>query len=443
MPPHNLPLTVIGASLLWVGWFGFNAGSELMADGIAGLAFLTTSTAASTAVITWMAIEWMHRGKPTVLGAATARRGRPGGDHAGLRVRDADGLDRGRHRRGDLLLCRRHAPQADVRLRRLARRVRRPRRGRHLGRAGDGALHRAVRAARGREPGRSRWASQLTSVAFTAVFAPAVTVGDPARCCRRVFGNLRVDRRGRVPGRRPHRAQRDRLHGPLAVKYLHTMVRVSDLERSLAFYCGDARPRGAAARRSARRPLHARVPGRARRPRRRRSSSPTTGIPRRSRAAATSATSPIASTTSTRSARSCAPRASRSTARRATGTWPSCARRTGSRSSCSRTARRCRRPSRGRRCRTRAPGTPRSNNDLALPAGTPLRMGWLKSICEGCASPPPTTAAPAPAAPRAARTDCARDAVRPRGAGIGTRSHARAAPGRGILQSLRQSDPDL
>jgi Amt family ammonium transporter len=72
MPPHNLPFAVVGAALLWVGWFGFNAGSELMADGIAGLAFLTTSTAASTALVTWMIIEWIHRGKPTVLGAATA-----------------------------------------------------------------------------------------------------------------------------------------------------------------------------------------------------------------------------------------------------------------------------------------------------------------------------------------------------------------------------------
>ncbi|MEB2346910.1 MAG: ammonium transporter [Deltaproteobacteria bacterium] len=72
MPPHNLPFAVIGAALLWVGWFGFNAGSELMADGIASLAFLTTSTAASTALVTWVAIEWAHRGKPTVLGAATA-----------------------------------------------------------------------------------------------------------------------------------------------------------------------------------------------------------------------------------------------------------------------------------------------------------------------------------------------------------------------------------
>jgi Amt family ammonium transporter len=72
MPPHNLPFAVIGAGLLWVGWFGFNAGSELAADGIAGLAFLTTSTAASTALVVWLAIEWIHRGKPTVLGAATA-----------------------------------------------------------------------------------------------------------------------------------------------------------------------------------------------------------------------------------------------------------------------------------------------------------------------------------------------------------------------------------
>ena len=72
MPPHNLPFTVIGASLLWVGWFGFNAGSQLAADGTAALAFVTTSTAASTALVVWLVIEWLHRGKPTVLGAATA-----------------------------------------------------------------------------------------------------------------------------------------------------------------------------------------------------------------------------------------------------------------------------------------------------------------------------------------------------------------------------------
>jgi Amt family ammonium transporter len=72
MPPHNLPLTVIGAALLWVGWFGFNAGSALAADGAAGLAFLTTHTATATAVVSWVTIEWIHRGRATVLGVATA-----------------------------------------------------------------------------------------------------------------------------------------------------------------------------------------------------------------------------------------------------------------------------------------------------------------------------------------------------------------------------------
>jgi Amt family ammonium transporter len=72
MPPHSLPLCLIGAGLLWAGWFGFNAGSALSASPLAALAFLNTSTAASTAVLTWAVIEWIHRGKPTALGAATA-----------------------------------------------------------------------------------------------------------------------------------------------------------------------------------------------------------------------------------------------------------------------------------------------------------------------------------------------------------------------------------
>jgi Amt family ammonium transporter len=72
MPPHSLPLVVVGAALLWVGWFGFNAGSAVAANATAGLAFLTTSTATSTAVLTWVIVEWLHQGKPTVLGAATA-----------------------------------------------------------------------------------------------------------------------------------------------------------------------------------------------------------------------------------------------------------------------------------------------------------------------------------------------------------------------------------
>lgn len=71
MPPHNLPYTVLGAALLWVGWFGFNAGSALAADGLAATAFVTTNTAAAAAVLGWMFTEWMTRGKPTALGAAS------------------------------------------------------------------------------------------------------------------------------------------------------------------------------------------------------------------------------------------------------------------------------------------------------------------------------------------------------------------------------------
>src|SRR5574342_352127 len=71
MPPHNLPMTVMGASLLWFGWFGFNAGSALAANGLAAHAFMTTNTAAAAAALGWMFTEWTTRGKPTVLGAAS------------------------------------------------------------------------------------------------------------------------------------------------------------------------------------------------------------------------------------------------------------------------------------------------------------------------------------------------------------------------------------
>lgn len=69
--PHNLPFTVLGAALLWFGWFGFNAGSALAADGLAGNAFVTTHTATAAAGLTWALIEWWHNGTPTILGVAT------------------------------------------------------------------------------------------------------------------------------------------------------------------------------------------------------------------------------------------------------------------------------------------------------------------------------------------------------------------------------------
>jgi len=71
MAPHNLVLTVIGASLLWVGWFGFNAGSAVASDGRAGMAMLVTQFATAAAALAWMFTEWMAKGKPSVLGIAS------------------------------------------------------------------------------------------------------------------------------------------------------------------------------------------------------------------------------------------------------------------------------------------------------------------------------------------------------------------------------------
>jgi Amt family ammonium transporter len=71
MPPHNLGYTIMGASMLWVGWFGFNAGSAVAADGNAGMAMLVTQVATATAALAWMFAEWMTHGKPSVLGIAS------------------------------------------------------------------------------------------------------------------------------------------------------------------------------------------------------------------------------------------------------------------------------------------------------------------------------------------------------------------------------------
>ena len=71
MPPHNRTMVVTGAAMLWVGWFGFNAGSSWAADGLAGMAMLVTHISAATGALTWMSIEWIRGGKPTIVGIAT------------------------------------------------------------------------------------------------------------------------------------------------------------------------------------------------------------------------------------------------------------------------------------------------------------------------------------------------------------------------------------
>jgi Amt family ammonium transporter len=71
MTPHNLPLTLLGAGMLWFGWFGFNAGSALSAGALSTNAFVVTHIAGATAALVWVTVEWMHRGKPTTLGVAS------------------------------------------------------------------------------------------------------------------------------------------------------------------------------------------------------------------------------------------------------------------------------------------------------------------------------------------------------------------------------------
>jgi Amt family ammonium transporter len=71
MSPHNVPMTILGAGLLWFGWFGFNAGSALSSAGLAASAFVATHLSAAAATVSWVSAEWAHRGEPTTLGAAT------------------------------------------------------------------------------------------------------------------------------------------------------------------------------------------------------------------------------------------------------------------------------------------------------------------------------------------------------------------------------------
>jgi Amt family ammonium transporter len=71
MPPHSLTMSMIGASLLWVGWFGFNAGSNLEANAVTGVAFINTMVATAAAAVSWSLVEQVHHGKPSLLGAIT------------------------------------------------------------------------------------------------------------------------------------------------------------------------------------------------------------------------------------------------------------------------------------------------------------------------------------------------------------------------------------
>ena len=111
-PGHNMVLTFIGASLLWVGWFGFNAGSAVSAGMVAGMAMLVTHMATAHG-FTWMIVEWMVRGKPTVIGTAQGRGGSRG-DHTRFWLRLPDRRGTHRHRRRHRRLPGLHRPEVDA-----------------------------------------------------------------------------------------------------------------------------------------------------------------------------------------------------------------------------------------------------------------------------------------------------------------------------------------
>ena len=128
MPPHNLTYTAIGATLLWVGWFGFNAGSALMADGIAASAFCATHFAAAAGAVAWASAEWARPGQAHTAGRLFRCCGRAGLHHPRLGLRAAIVGNRdGANRWGGLLL-RLHGTEIEIPLRRFARRLRRARR---------------------------------------------------------------------------------------------------------------------------------------------------------------------------------------------------------------------------------------------------------------------------------------------------------------------------
>ena len=135
--PHSLTLTMVGTGMLWVGWYGFNAGSAVAADGVAANAFMTTTIATAIACCVWPLLEWITRGKPTILGFCS---GAVAGlvvitPATGLRERDGRGHHRRARRRG--AVPRLHQAEGDVRVRRRAGHLWCSRRRRYAGRARD------------------------------------------------------------------------------------------------------------------------------------------------------------------------------------------------------------------------------------------------------------------------------------------------------------------
>lgn len=140
MPPHNLTYTAIGAALLWVGWFGFNAGSAVAANAVAANAFVATHLAAAGGVISWSAAEWLLRGKPSILGGCSGAVAGSGLHHSRGWCRQPDSRNPPRAHCRLHLLPRLYNHQESLRIRRLARCVRGARNWRHRRSAAHGSV---------------------------------------------------------------------------------------------------------------------------------------------------------------------------------------------------------------------------------------------------------------------------------------------------------------
>ena len=177
LEPHDATMVVLGAGLLWFGWFGFNAGSALAAGSLATSAFVVTQLATAMASVTWMTVSWLHKGSPSVLGAAA-------GAVAGLvAITPASGYvaprrNPHRPRRGRVLLRRGDLDQARGRRRRCARRVGCPWRRRHVGRLATGIFATTAVNAAGRTgccTATPQLLYQIVAVLVSAVYAGAAT----------------------------------------------------------------------------------------------------------------------------------------------------------------------------------------------------------------------------------------------------------------------------
>ncbi len=218
MPPHNLTYTAIGAAMLWVGWFGFNAGSALAADGLAASAFAATHFAAAAGGAGLGRHGVDHPRQADRAGRLLRRGGRAGVHHAGRGLRHADAGPAHGRGGGRRLLPGLHVAQGELRLRRLARRLRRARRRRHAGGDPDRRLRHPGR--RRRSAATTRWAcSKAAPLLNGQVVAALASPGSwppwarssSSRCSTATMG-LRVSPAGRDPGPRPQPARRRRVH---------------------------------------------------------------------------------------------------------------------------------------------------------------------------------------------------------------------------------------